>query len=156
MTPGWRPLRWGVVALLLVQVVGLNLWAFQQRGTIADKQASMGQLLKTSFPQVRDPREPALQMQRETDSLRALAGRPGDTDFEPMMLAAAAAWPGDRPPVDNLRYESGKLTLAVPGWSPEQIVQFRSQLQPSGWQVEAGEGRVTVTRANPNSARRAL
>jgi general secretion pathway protein L len=156
MTPGWRPLRWGVVALLLVQVLGLNLWAFQQRSTITDKQASMGQLLKTTFPQVRDPREPALQMQRETDTLRALAGRPGDADFEPMMLAAAAAWPGDRPPVDNLRYESGKLTLAVPGWSPEQIVQFRNQLQPSGWLVEAGEGRVTVTRSNPNSARRAL
>jgi general secretion pathway protein L len=157
LTPAWRPLRWGVVALLLVQLIGLNLWAFHQRSAVDDKRKAMDALLKATYPQVRSVLDAPLQMQRETDSLRGLAGRTGETDFEPMLLAAAAAWPADRPPVDNLRYETGKLTLAVPGWSPEQIVQFRNQLQPSGWQVEASDGRVTVTRSTGSTqARRAL
>ena len=51
-------------------------------------------------------------MQRETQALRTLAGKPGDSDLEPMLQAAAAAWPNERPPVENLRFEPGKLTLA--------------------------------------------
>jgi general secretion pathway protein L len=34
----------------------------------------------------------------------------------------------------------------VPNWNPEQIEQFRNVLEPSGWQVEAVEGRITITR----------
>ena len=37
---------------------------------------------------------------------------PATADLEPMLQAAAAAWPADRPPVDNLRFEPGRLTLA--------------------------------------------
>ena len=66
-------------------------------------------------------------MQRETQTLRTLAGKAGDSDLEPMLQAAAAAWPGERPPVENLRFEPGKLTLAANGWSDAQIEQFRSR-----------------------------
>jgi general secretion pathway protein L len=89
-------------------------------------------------------------MQREAQSLRALAGKPGDADLEPMLQAVASAWPMDRPPVENLRYEPGKLTLAAAGWSPPQIETFRNQLLPAGWQVESAEGRLTLSRARPS------
>ena len=49
-------------------------------------------------------------MLRETQALRTLAGKPGDSDLEPMLQAAAAAWPGERPPVETVRFEAGKLT----------------------------------------------
>jgi general secretion pathway protein L len=86
-------------------------------------------------------------MLRETQALRTLAGKPSDSDLEPMLQAAAAAWPNERPPVENLRFESGKLTLAASGWSDAQIEQFRSVLRPAGFQVDASEGRIVVTRA---------
>jgi general secretion pathway protein L len=84
--------------------------------------------------------------------LRTLAGKPGDADLEPMLQAAAAAWPAERPPVENLRYESGRLTLTANGWSDTQIEQFRTLLRQSGFQVEAGEGRLVVTRTRPRGA----
>jgi len=90
-------------------------------------------------------------MQREVQALRSIAGKPGDTDLEPMLVAAASAWPADRPPVDNLRYEPGKLILAAAGWSDQQIAQFRGMLQPAGWQVESAEGRLTLSRARPGA-----
>jgi general secretion pathway protein L len=152
LNPAWKPMRYGLVALVAVQVIGLNLWASHQRRAVDDKRQAMVRVLQTAHPQVRGVLDAPLQMQRETDTLRAAAGKPGDTDLEPMLQAAANAWPGDRPPVDALRYEPGKLTLSAAGWNPAQIEQFRSQLRPSGWQVEAIDGRVTLSRLPSNTA----
>ncbi|HEX3141813.1 MAG TPA: type II secretion system protein GspL [Rhizobacter sp.] len=146
LNPAWKPMRYGLVALVVVQILGLNLWASHERRAVEGKRQAMVTLLQTAHPQVRGVLDAPLQMQRETDTLRAAAGKPGDTDLEPMLQAAASAWPTDRPPVDNLRYEPGKLSLSAAGWDPNQIEQFRSQLRPSGWQVEAVNGNVVVTR----------
>lgn len=86
-------------------------------------------------------------MQREALALRTLAGKAGDTDLEPMLQAAAAAWPADRGPVESLRFEPGKLSLAAAGWSEPQIETFRSALRRLGWQAESSEGRIVVSRA---------
>jgi general secretion pathway protein L len=146
----WRPVRLGLVALVLAQLVGMNLWAWHQRSSIEAKRAALQAVVRNAFPRaspVDVQRDAAAVMQREVQSLRTLAGKPGDTDLEPMLQAAASAWPPERPPVDNLRYEPGRLTLAATAWSEPQIAQFRSLLQPAGWSVEASEGRIVMTRA---------
>lgn len=147
MAPAWRPVRWGLAALAALHVAGLNLAAWQQRSEIAERQDATVRLLRTTFPQVRAVLDAPVQMQRETDALRAAAGRTGESDLEPMLAAAAIAWPGERPPVDSLRYEPGRLTLAAAGWGNQEVEQFRSRLRPAGWQVESSEGRLVVTRA---------
>lgn len=153
-SPQWRPVRIGIAALVLAQIAGLNLWAWHQRSSIEAKRASLQTVVRNAFPRAGAldvQRDAAAVMQREVQTLRTLAGKPGDTDLEPMLQAAASAWPPERPPVDNLRYEPGKLTLAAPGWSEPQIAQFRSLLQPAGWQVEATDGRLVLTRARPGA-----
>ncbi len=146
LTPTWRPLRYGLLTLLAVQLIGLNLWAAHQSRAIDGKRKEMETLLRATHTQVRAVLDAPTQMQRETDLIRAGAGKPGDNDLEPMLTAAAAAWPADRPPVDNLRFEPGKLSLSAAGWDPSQIEQFRAQLRPGGWQLEALDGRVTISR----------
>ncbi len=147
MAPAWRPVRWGFAALAALHVVGLNLAAWQQRAEIEQRQAAMTSLLRATYPQVRAVLDAPVQMQRETDALRAAAGRAGETDLEPLLGAAALAWPAERPAVDSLRYEPGRLTLAAAGWGNQEVEQFRSRLRPAGWQVESTEGRLIVTRA---------
>ena len=92
------------------------------------------------------------QMRRETEALRTAAGRTGAADLEPMLQAAASAWPGNRPAVESLRYEPGRLSLSANGFSNEEIEQFRARLQPAGWHVEHAEGRLTLTRDNAKAA----
>ena len=155
MSPAWRPVRIGIAVLLAAQVVGLNAWAWHQKSAIEARRAAIQALVKKTFPRVGDSdvqRDAAAVMLRETQSLRTLAGKAGDSDLEPMLQAAAAAWPGERPPVENLRFESGKLTLAAGGWSDAQIEQFRTVLKPVGFQVDASEGRLIVTRARSAGA----
>ncbi len=146
----WAPVRFGLAALVLAQIIGLNLWAWHQRSAIEARQAALRDLVKATYPNVSPldvQRDAEAVMQRESQALRTLAGKPGDTDLEPMLQAAASAWPADRPAVDTLRFEPGRLTLSAPGWSPEQVDQFRSVLRPGGWQVEAAEGRLVLSRA---------
>ncbi len=147
LAPGWRPVRVGLVSLALLQVVGLNLWAWRQQAEIKARKEALVTVLKTTFPQVRGVLDAPVQMQREVQALRTLAGKPGDTDLEPLLQAAASAWPTDRPPVDNFQFKEGRLSLAASGWSDSQVEQFRSHLN-TGLQVESAEGRLTLSRVS--------
>jgi general secretion pathway protein L len=147
LSPGWRPVRAGLAALVLLQVAGLNLWAWHQRQEIAAKRQAMVEVLRAAHPQVRAVLDAPVQMQRETDALRAAAGRPGEDDLEALLHAAASAWPDDRPPVEGLRFEPGRLTLSAAGWAEPQVEAFRSRLRAGGWAVESADGRVTLSRA---------
>jgi general secretion pathway protein L len=154
-SPEWRPVRVGLAALVLAQIVGINLWAWHQRDAIEAKRLAMQALVKTTHPNASAQdiqRDADAVMRRETQALRTLAGKPGDADLEPMLQAAASAWPPERPPVESLRFEPGRLTLSASGWNDAQITQFRSLLRPGGWSVEVVEGRLTLSRARPGSS----
>lgn len=145
--PAWRPARYGVAVLLLLNLVGANVWAWQQRQALTRQKAAMTSLLQTTFPQVRAIVDAPAQMQKEIDLLRASAGKPGETDLEPMMFAAEAAWPPGRAPADGLKYEPGRLTITSAGWSPQEVEAFRGRLRPLGYDAESVPGRLTLTRA---------
>ena len=149
MSPAWRPARIGLASLVVAQLLGLNLWAFAQRTAVERKKADVQALVRQTFPRVTPAdvqRDAAAVMRREAQAIRTQAGRPGDGDLEPMLLAAAAAWPTERPPVETLRYDNGRLTLGAAGWSDAQIEAFRNVLAPGGWSVQSSEGRLVVTR----------
>jgi len=144
----WRPVRWGVAALVVVQLAGLSAYAWKQDRALAARRTAMSDLLKQAHPGVRAVLDAPLQMQRETERLRVAAGRPGDADLEALLGAAAAAWPDGQGPVQSLRFEGGKLTLTAPGFGEPQMVQLRDRLKGSGYAVELAEGRVIVSRVN--------
>jgi general secretion pathway protein L len=146
LSPEWRPVRVGAAVLVVVQLLGLNLWAWRQQQAIGEKRAAMAALLRSAHPGVRAVLDPPAQMKRETERLRVAAGRAGDGDLEVLLGAAAAAWPDGQGPVQTLRFEGGRLTLAATGWGEPQVAQFRERLRPAGYTVELAEGRITLTR----------
>ncbi|HEY1129375.1 MAG TPA: type II secretion system protein GspL [Roseateles sp.] len=149
MRKPWRPVRYGLVGLVLVQVLGLNLWAWHQHRELAARREALTATLTGAFPQVRAILDAPVQMQKQLDLLRAGAGSIGEQDFEALLGAAALAWPGDRPPTDALAFEPGRLTVSAQGWAPAQIDNFRTQLRSEGWQLDASEGKLTISRASP-------
>ncbi|MDT7837596.1 type II secretion system protein GspL [Aquabacterium sp. OR-4] len=144
--PAWRPARLGLAALLGVQLLGLNAWAWQQRQALAEQRASADSLLRSAHPQVRAILDAPVQMRRETELLRERAGVAGDGDLETLLAATAAAWPDGAAPASQLRFEPGRLSLAAPGLAPPQLAQLRQRLQLTGWTVEPLEGRLVVQR----------
>jgi general secretion pathway protein L len=156
VSPEWRPVRWAAAALVGVQVLALNAWAWQQQARVEQLRAAQVAVLRAAHPQVRAVLDAPLQMQRETELLRAAAGRPGDADLEALLSAAAAAWPEGIGPISALKFEPGKLTFSAPGWGEAQNAAFRERLRAGGWSVDAAEGRVTVAADAPAASARAL
>jgi general secretion pathway protein L len=142
----WRPVRFGLAAFVAVMLLGLNAQAWQQRQAIEQRKAAMVELLKATHPGVNVVLDAPLQMQRETERLRAAAGRAGAADLEALLAAAASAWPDGTGPVQTLRFDSGSLTLAAVGWGAPQVQQFRDRLRGAGYAAEFAEGRVVVSR----------
>lgn len=143
--PAWRPFRIGLAALLVVQLIGLNAWAAHLKSQINTKRAQTVSLLQATFPQITGVLDAPLQMRREVQTLRTIAGKPGGSDLEPLLSVAAAAWPAGKPPAEMLRYEPGRLSFAAPGWTPAEIDSFRSQLRASGYAVVAADGQLQLT-----------
>ena len=143
----WRLVRVGLVSLLALQLLGLNAYAWQQNQVLQSRRTAINEVLRTAHPGVQTVLDAPAQMAGETERLRAAAGRPGGADLEVALSAAAAAWPEGKGPVGNLRYESGRLTLAAPGWSAAEVTAMRERLRPAGWTVELAEGRLTLARA---------
>ncbi len=148
MSPQWRPARMGLMALVAAQVLGLNLWAWQQSQLVKTKRASMVQLLKQAHPQVQAVLDAPVQMRRETEALRAMAGQAGGNDLESLMAAVASAWPPEQPTA-GLQYDGSSLTVMPPAsWGAVELDEFRRKLGAAGVQVESADGRLTVRRAN--------
>ena len=146
-SPGWRPVRWGLVALVAAQVLGLNLWAWHQQRQIEGRRLAINELLRTTHPQVRAILDAPVQMQRETDALRSAAGRPGEADLEAALGAIAAVWPAGQPPLQNLRFENSRLSFAASGWPETQVAAMRAQLATSGWELSVTNGVLSLSRA---------
>lgn len=86
-SPAWRPARWGLVAFLCANVVGLNAWAWQQQTSLANKRAQLSAIVTQTFPSVKTVVDPNLQMAREMTVLRQSTGASGAQNFESMLSA---------------------------------------------------------------------
>jgi general secretion pathway protein L len=150
--PAWRMTRIGVAALLVLQLVGLNVRAWQEQHAITLKKQGLVAMMHTTFPNVKTIYDAPAQAQQEIDVLRAAAGHPGDGDLETLMQAAESAWPPNRSPVDALRFESRHLTIGAAGWSPQEIDPFRSQLRAAGVDVDASADKLVLSPAKGGPA----
>jgi general secretion pathway protein L len=143
--PAWRMTRIGVAALLGLQLVGLNVRAWQEQHAITAKKQGLVATMKATFPNVKTVYDAPAQAQQEIDTLRAAAGHPGDGDLETLLQAAESAWPPSRPPVDALKFESRHLTVGAAGWAPQEVDQFRSQLRAAGVDVDASADKLVLS-----------
>jgi general secretion pathway protein L len=96
--PAWKPVRWGVLALVALQVLGLNALAWQERSALNAQQASLQNILKSTFPSVTLVIDAPLQMQREVDALQQKSGSSSSTDLEPLLAALAGVLPAGQTP----------------------------------------------------------
>lgn len=96
--PAWKPVRWGVVALVALQVLGLNVLAWRESNALNAQQAALQHILKTTFPSVSLVIDAPLQMQREVDALQQKSGSVSSTDLEPLLAALADVLPAGQTP----------------------------------------------------------
>ena len=96
--PTWKPVRWGMLALIALQVLGLNALTWREHSALNAQQAALQNILKTTFPSVTLVIDAPLQMQREVDALQQKSGAASSTDLEPLLAALAGVLPADQTP----------------------------------------------------------
>ncbi|WP_427913889.1 type II secretion system protein GspL [Ramlibacter sp. MMS24-I3-19] len=142
--PQWRPARWGAVALVAVQLIGLNAWAWKERNALAAKREASRTLLTQTFPNVRAIVDPPQQMEREVAALRQVAGGISTRDLEAMLGALASALPPGRS-ATSVEYSGTELRVRGIATSEAQAQPLLMALRSRGYSG-ALQGDVLVVR----------
>jgi general secretion pathway protein L len=132
----WRPVRWGLTGLLLVQLLGLNALAWQERRLMGQQLTEIRTLLTRTFPHVTLVLDAPVQMQREVDRLRQSHGEVGREGLEVVLQTLASAVPDGPLTLQEIRYRPGEIQLQGLSLTSEQEAKLRARLQDDGWLVQ--------------------
>ena len=125
----WRLPLALAAALLLVQILGMNLHWLLLRNEARHLEASQLQVLHTAFPQVPVVIEPPLQMRRQVEQLRLASGRSTPDDFLPLAdrFAQAAGFLAPDA-LQGLEYRSRTLFVTLkPGTDTARLASSARQ-----------------------------
>jgi general secretion pathway protein L len=141
--PQWRPARWSVLALLLVQVLALNALAWRQRALLDDKRAAVQAVLTQTFPEVRLVIDAPLQMQRAVDDLARAHGVGSGTDLGRVLsIISPLAPPGMR--LSAITLTSKQLRLGATGLDPATVTNLTAALDARGLRAQLQDGQLVV------------
>ncbi|MDZ4128052.1 MAG: GspL/Epsl periplasmic domain-containing protein, partial [Hydrogenophaga sp.] len=127
--------RWGLAALVGVQLVGLNAAAWHESSALQAKQQAVQRTLQQTFPQVTLVLDAPVQMQRELVRLQQTAGALSLGDLETLLGAIDQASGGENLLPSTVNYTPGDGRFA--GWraTEDQVRALQQTLERVGWQV---------------------
>lgn len=136
----WNLLAWRLpvalaVALVLVQIIGMNAQWLMLRQESRRIEAAQVDILHTAFPNVPPVAEPPLLMRRQIEQLRTASGRSTPGDFLPLadgFARAAQSLPPDA--LLQLDYRAGTLYVALKAGTNTNAL--RSAVRQAGLQME--------------------
>lgn len=134
--PQWKPARWGLVAVLLTQWLGLNAWAWKTQQNWAEQTQTWQTMLQTSFPKVNVVIDAPLQMQKEVDRLQKNSGQLVRTDFENLLTQMSNAWPARQKSPRQLQYQNGQLVWPLADLKSADAKSMNEQLERQGYNLQ--------------------
>lgn len=130
--PHWRPARWGAAAFIVLNVLGLNAWAWKERAALEAKREAVKRTFTQTFPNVRAVVDAPAQMEREVAALRQQAGVASGRDLESMLAALAMAAPPGRN-LTNLEYNGNDLRVRGLGLTADELRPVAANLRSLGY-----------------------
>lgn len=148
--PRWRPARWAAMAVVGLNLLGLNALAWVDRQQQSAKQDWMAQTLRRNFPQVPAVVDAPAQMARQVQLLAEASAQPQAGDLDVMLGALSQSLPPGQS-LQAIDYNSGQLRLRGPMLSAAQVATASTQLQASGYALSV-DGAGLMMRALPSRA----
>lgn len=131
--PRWRAARWATVALVAVNLLGLQAWAWKQQSALAAQRTAISNTLTSTFPEVRPVVNAPLQMARALADLQRRNGTASAADLETMLTQLQAAAP-ELPAPSAIDFSASELRLK--GLSTAAgLSAATAKLQPQGYDV---------------------
>jgi general secretion pathway protein L len=142
--PEWRAARWGLVLLIVGNLVGLNAWAWRERSAIATKREAMQRTLTQTFPNVKVVVDAPVQMEREIAALRQATGATSGRDLEAMLAALTAAVPPERA-ITGIDYSNGELRVRGLGLGADELRNVAAAMKTRGYKASLNGDILVVT-----------
>ncbi len=142
-SPQWRPARWSLVALVVVQLAALNALAWQQRSLLTEKRSSIQNLLQQTFPEVQLVIDAPLQMQRAVDDLARARGVGSDADLGRVLSIISPAAPAGMG-LTAIELSGKQLRLSASGLDPAAASQLTAALEARGLHAQLLDGQLRI------------
>ncbi len=147
--PAFRAARWGLAALVAVQLVGLNVTAWAERDAIAAKKAAISQTLQQAFPHVSLVLDAPVQMQRELSQLLKQTGTLSPDDLENLLAAIAQSSREPRPLPATITFGNGEGRFGAWRGGEEALLALRQNLERGGWHVRQEGNEILLRPTTP-------
>ncbi len=83
--PQWRAARWATLAVVVANLVGLQVWAWREQSAQRAQRSAMDTILTSTFPDVRVVVNAPLQMARALSDLQRASGAAAGNDMETIL-----------------------------------------------------------------------
>jgi general secretion pathway protein L len=147
--PQWRAARWSALALVLINLVGLNAWALHTRQGLQQQGAQLRSLLTQTFRNIPVVVDAPAQMARQVQDLQRNRGALSPQAMEALLNhVAALAPPSFR--ITGLDYAGGELQLSAAAMSTAEQTRLVQALKARGVQAQWQGGRWTLRAETPS------
>jgi general secretion pathway protein L len=144
--PLWAPARWAALAAVVLQVVGLNAYAWHTQSQLDQQSRALRETLVSTFPHVTVVLDAPVQMEREVATLRQASGAASPRDLETLLGVVGSF--GEPALFNNtpsaIDYVAGELRLVGLNVEPEAVGAFNQVLQPQGFSSTFDTGALVV------------
>lgn len=150
--PQWRAARWATVAIAIVQVLGLNVFAWHAQSQLAQQRTAIGSTLTHTFPDITVVVDAPLQMARAVTALRQSNGSSSPRDLETLLGVYGTFSPSApvHPAPTAIDFIAGELRLTGAALNPEQAAALAAAVQPQGFTSRTeGDTLVLQARSTP-------
>jgi general secretion pathway protein L len=148
-SPQWRPARWSLVALLMVQVVGLNALAWRQRSLLEAQRVTLQTMLQQSFPDVKLVIDAPLQMRRAVDDLARARGLGSDVDLGRVFAIIGPLAPKGLG-LNSIEWSGQQMQLQANGLDAVSVQPLATALEARGLRARLQDGQLSIS---PKEAR---
>jgi len=144
--PRWRAARWSLLALIAVNLLGLNVLAGAERAAVQAQRKAIDAVLTGTFPATQVVVEAQVQMQRAVAALQQNAGALGARDFETLLGAWGRAAPAAPAPT-GLDFANGELRLHGVALAASALAEATQALKAQGYTLSATGSDLTLRSA---------
>ena len=144
--PHWRAARWATLLLLVVNLVGLQAWAWKERSALSAKRVAIANTLTSTFPDVRVVVDAPFQMARAVTDLQRQSGVVTAADMEVILGRLQSAAPDLQVPA-AIEFIAGELRLKGLGVAADAIAVIASKLQTQGYAVQLDGNDLVIKQA---------
>ena len=141
--PRWRAARWSLLALIAVNLLGLNVRAGAEHAALQAQRKAIDAVLTGTFPATQVVVDAPVQMQRAVAALQQNAGTLGARDFETLLGAWALAAP-TAPAPSGLDFANGELRLQGVALAAGALAEATQALKARGYTLRATGADLTL------------